>query len=330
MVLSRLSETSESALWLYLHDTGIGKRIPGPDLADIADSVESLQGLRESLDHISMLLRDEALGKSALLVRRTLLDMSDEDLAKYEKEIIRLRKLGIEVLCLSQEAYPDKLRLIRNPPLVIFRKGVFTKFNQRHFVAIVGTRQSSHRGHSFARQLASDLATRKYVVVSGLARGIDTEAHCGALDTKGVTVAVLPTSVENVYPEENKELSNDIARSGALLSETSAFQEHKQLFARTRFVDRNRITSGISDVVVIVELGATKGSYRQFEFAMEQGKRVFVPRPDNNNRPAYKGFVDLLSKGAVELRSSEDIVEYVEKTKDSRQERYRRLDSFRL
>jgi len=308
-----LSEISESALWLYLHDTGVGKRISSPDLVDIADSVESLQGLRESLDPISVLLRNETLRKSALLVRHTLLDMSDEDLAKYEKEIIRLRKLSIGVLCLSQEDYPDKLRLIRNPPLVIFRKGVFTKFNQGQFVAIAGTRQSSHRGHSLARQLASDLAKRKYVVVSGLARGIDTEAHCGALDAKGVTVAVLPTSIERIYPRENEELSIDIARSGALLSETSAFQERRQLFARTRFVDRNRITSGISDVIVIVELGATKGSYHQFEFAIEQGKRVFVPRPENSNRPAYKGFLDLLSKGAVELRSSEDIVDYMEK-----------------
>jgi len=328
-VLSRLSDISESALWLYLHDIGVGRRVSGPDLVDIVDSVESLQGLRESLDYISMLLRDEALRKSALLIRRTLLDMSAEDLAKYEKEIIRLRKLGMEVLCLSQEAYPDKLRLIRSPPLVIFRKGVFTEFNQRHFVAIAGTRQSSHRGHSCARQLAADLARRKYVIVSGLARGIDTEAHCGALDVKGVTVAVLPTSIERVYPRENEELSIDIARRGALLSETSAFQELEQHFARTRFVDRNRITSGISDAVVIVELGATKGSYHQFEFAMEQGKRVFVPRPENNNRPAYKGFLDLLSKGAVELRSSEDIVDYIEKTKDPRQERYKRLDVFR-
>jgi len=327
-VLSRLSEISESALWLYLHDKGIGERISGPDLVDIADSVESLQGLRESIDPISMLLRNEALRNSALLVHRTMLDMSDEDLAKYEKEITRLRKLGIEVLCLSQEAYPEKLRLIRNPPLVIFRKGVFTKFNQGQFVAIAGTRQTSHRGHSFARQLAADLASRKYVIVSGLARGIDTEAHCGALDARGVTVAILPTSIEKVYPEENEELSIDITRSGALLSETSASQELEQRFARKRFVDRNRITSGISDVVVIVELGATKGSYHQFKFAMEQGKRVFVPRPENTNRHAQKGFVDLLSKGAVELRSSEDIVEYMEKTKDSRHEKSKRLDAF--
>lgn len=285
----------------------------GTEMQNVVNTFGSLQGLREApSEDVMEIAPDVGSRELAGLLYKKLRLVSDKDLRKYAKEIVRMEEKGIRVLHFSDHDYPSRLRSIGQPPLVIFHKGKLGAFDQGHYVAIVGTRQSSHRAHYFARELARELARRRYVIVSGLARGIDTEAHCGALDVGGKTIAVLPSPIERVYPPENRQLSIDISENGALISQTSNFEYFKHTMAPYRFVDRNKITSGLSEVVVIVEVGPTEGSLHQFDFAKRQGRRIYVPQPPDHLRSAYEGYENLLRQGAIPLHSIQDIVDFVE------------------
>ena len=324
-----MSNASEIALWFYLHEAKIGVTYAGTEIQRILSTFGSLQGLREvpseEAVEIAPDARSRELAKSILKKLRL---VSDSDLRRYEREIVRMKDNEIDVLHFSHHDYPSKLRSIGEPPLVIFHRGEFRTFDQGHYVAIVGTRQSSHRAHYFARELARELAKRRYVIVSGLARGIDTEAHCGALDVGGKTIAVLPNPIDKVYPSENRQLSMDISKNGALISQTSNLEYSRRAMAPHRFVDRNKITSGLSEVVVIVEIGPTEGSLHQFDFAMRQGRRVYVPQPPDYLRSAYEGYENLLKHGAVSLHSTQDVVNFVEAKQTTQRVERGSLDSY--
>jgi len=216
---------------------------------------------------------------------------------------------NISLITIFDEKYPEQLKSLKNPPLILYKKGKLTHFN--NCVAIVGSRRLSHHGHKTTRDIAHDLAKKDYIIVSGLARGSDTEAHLGALDANGKTVAVLASNILEIYPPENDILSRDIINSGALISEKSGVKG----LSKSHFVYRNRIISGLSKFIIISESDGTGGTIRQFEIAKQQGKQIFVIIPKASNDYARKGFKIFTSRGAVPIENANDVLDYIKEKK---------------
>lgn len=222
------------------------------------------------------------------------------NLRTSERDLHRLEERGISVIAYSEDNYPIKLKKITNPPLILYHKGKLKRFEK--CIAIVGKRNSTYFGRKNAREFAQKLAEQRYIIVSGLARGIDTEAHLGCLDSNGNTIAVLAGDVDSVYPPENRELAIDIANSGAIISEYEGGYQQK------RFIERNRIISGLSECVTIVESDGTGGTAHQFNLAVQQHRPVFVLKPLDKSRISWKGYVDFVNKGGISVESVDELL----------------------
>jgi len=201
----------------------------------------------------------------------------------------------------EDESYPDNLRQIYDPPLFLFTRGEFQAAD-RLAIAVVGTRSPSGYGRQMARILSEGLARYGVTIVSGLARGIDAEAHAGALRVGGRTVAVLGSGIDVVYPSEHHQLLMNIIQHGCVVSElpmgTGPDAEN--------FPGRNRIISGLSLGVVVVEAAEKSGSLITTQYALDQGREVFaVPGPVS---PRSRGTHQLLRQGATLAECSEDIL----------------------
>jgi len=218
-----------------------------------------------------------------------------------EKE--EARRAGVRIITLVDEEYPNLLTGIFDPPLVLYLRGEFRPADGLA-VAMVGSRRSSHYGRKQAGRLASALARAGFTVVSGLARGIDAAAHEGALEGGGRTLAVLGCGLSQVYPEEHGDLAERITERGAVLS------EHPMGFPvlAKNFPRRNRIISGLSLGVVVVEAARRSGSLITARWAQEQGREVFaVPGPVD--RPTFAGCHRLIRDGAKLVERVEDVLE---------------------
>jgi DNA processing protein len=224
-------------------------------------------------------------------------------LKEAEKEIEAATKLGCQLLTFASEAYPPLLRQIPDPPLVLYVRGD-TRIFAEPAVAIVGARRPSTYGLQVARRLAKDLADRGLVIISGMARGIDSAAHHGALDAKGRTVAVQGRGMDGIYPSENKRLAEKIMETGAVISEfplgTGPTPEN--------FPIRNRIISGLSLGVIIVEAAEYSGSLITARLALEQNREVFAV-PGNITAPQSFGPNHLIKQGAKLVDQWMDVVE---------------------
>ncbi len=223
--------------------------------------------------------------------------------AEVDAEVERLTKAGVEVLALGGPGYPASLVNIPAAPHLLFLKGTLVEADARA-VAIVGTRHADAYGKRVTKQLAEGLARAGVTVVSGLARGIDGVAHQAALEAGGRTLAVLAGGLSRVYPPEHAPLADKVQGAGALLTEATMLAEP----TRWRFPARNRIISGLSRVVVIVQAPADSGALLTAEHAAEQGRTVMaVPGPIDGDRHA--GCHRLLREGAVLCRGVEDVLE---------------------
>lgn len=183
----------------------------------------------------------------------------------------KFKELGISFVSREMDCFPDKLRCIHNPPYSIYFKGNLPDGHKKT-VAIVGARRCSEYGRSMAEKLGEALAKHQIPVISGMAKGVDSYAHIGALRGKGSTYAVLGCGVEVCYPASNRQLYREILDSGGILSEYPPKMEPKpQLFPT-----RNRIISALSDTIVLVEAKERSGSLITADFALEQGKDIFA------------------------------------------------------
>ncbi len=196
------------------------------------------------------------------------------DFDRIEQELYSLSDEGVAVLTLDDDAYPALLKQIGDAPPVLFVRGAFAESDARA-VAIVGTREPTERGAQIAHDLAHGLGARGFTIVSGLARGIDTAAHRGALDAEGRTLAVLGSGIRVIHPRENAAMADEIANGrGAVLSEyhPSAPPSGPNLMAR------DRITSGLARAVIVVEAAKGSGSLDTAKRASKQKRRVFAVR----------------------------------------------------
>jgi len=221
---------------------------------------------------------------------------------RAEREWRRAERLGLRVLCREDEDYPAALSELHDAPILLYVRGTLATGLAR--IAVVGSRRATLYGKRVAAGMSAGLAARDVEIVSGGARGIDTAAHEGALSVEGRTVAVLGSGFLRLYPEQNAELFERIAASGALISEFPL-----ELTPRPEnFPRRNRIISGLSAAVVVVEAERRSGSLVTAGHALEQGREVLaVPGPVSSGRST--GTNALIQQGAKLVQNVEDIVE---------------------
>lgn len=229
----------------------------------------------------------------------------DDRVRTYLREIQRMEADGISIVHFFSNDFPGQLREIEDTPVILYLKGECRDFDA--CIAMSGSRNPSSRGHRAARDVASDLVDLGFTVVAGFARGIDLDAHLGALDAGGRTFAVLPSSIQDVYPKEHSRLAEEVAVGGLLISEMSPLERMNRL----SFIRRNRITTGLSGCLVIGESDGTGGTLQQFKIANKQGRPVFVIRPEGSDRHATKGFDRFTREGAVPVENGDDIVEHL-------------------
>jgi len=221
-------------------------------------------------------------------------------LERVEDELEQLADEGVQVLCPFEESFPPALRDIPNPPALLSVRGSLCDADRRS-IAIVGTRSPSEEGSEAARTLAK-AAANGWCVVSGLALGIDTAAHEGALSAGGRTIAVLGSGIRRVYPRENDALAERIVEHGALVSE----QPPNARPTTRRLTARNRLQSGLARAVVVVETGPTGGSHVTASHARRQGRPVFAVRWPGTDQRA-RGAAQLVRRGAYPADPSGDL-----------------------
>ncbi len=222
-----------------------------------------------------------------------------------EQELDLIHKNKINVLIIEDILYPENLKTIHYPPPVLYFKGTIVE-SDKNSISIVGTRKATYYGKMVAEKLSKDLALTGLTIISGMARGIDTAAHKGALSVNGRTIAVLGCGIDHIYPPENRRLAQEIQESGAILSEFPL----STLPERQNFPRRNRIISGLSLGTVVVEAAEKSGALITADFALEQGREVFAI-PGNINSPLSNGSHNLIKQGAKLVDNYQDILEEI-------------------
>ncbi len=225
-----------------------------------------------------------------------------------ESDLRKAERAGARILTWEDADYPIRLREIPNPPPVLYIKGTLVESDQ-WALAIVGTRRATTYGKEVARMFATELATNGVTIVSGLARGIDAVAHQAALEAGGRTLAVLGHGIDLVYPPEHRKLARQITEHGALVSDYPPGTQPEAV----NFPPRNRIISGLSLGVLIVEAGETSGALITADFAAEQGRDVFAV-PGNILARSSAGTNKLLQDGAAMALCAQDILEQLNMT----------------
>lgn len=222
-----------------------------------------------------------------------------------DEEIARTAKLGVKIIAQCEPDYPEALAALEDAPPVVMALGE-TGLLRKRAIGVVGARNASLNGRKLAETLARTLGQEGIVITSGLARGIDAAAHQGSMDTG--TVAVLAGGVDVVYPEENQALYDRMAKTGCILSDMPlGCEPHAKLFPR-----RNRLISGLSLGVVVVEAAMKSGSLITARLALEQGREVFAV-PGSPLDPRCSGTNDLIRQGAVLTESAADVLNHIHK-----------------
>src|SRR5947209_2840627 len=264
--------------------------------------------VRQLLEHFGDAPGILRASKQQLLQARNIGEETAEAIANWEKnvdlsaELKRIADFGCRIVIQTDLEYPELLRQIYDPPIVLYVKGeLLTK--DKNAVAMVGSRMTTHYGIEVARKLAYQLAYVGVTVVSGGARGIDSAAHQGALSAKGRTIAVLGTGINLVFPPENAELYERITANGAVVTQ---FPFNRSGDKQT-FPIRNRLVAGMTLGTVVVEANLTSGALITANFANEYGRQVFAV-PGRIDSPRSKGCHTLIKNGAKLCEGAEDIL----------------------
>ena len=243
-----------------------------------------------------------------------LLNIREEAMDKIEQqkkqidpheELDLLQKWNIKAITIKEEGYPVPLKEIYSPPPVIYYQGNFVNImKEAKGLAMVGSRKATYYGRKVALDMAGEIAQSGYIVISGLARGIDTCAHLGALEAEGLTVAVLGCGLDRIYPSENTNLARRIAEKGAIITEFPLFTRPE----KNNFPRRNRIISGLSLGTIVVEATKKSGALITADYALEQGREVFSV-PGSIHSFLSIGCHNLIKQGAKLVNNYHDILE---------------------
>ena len=227
------------------------------------------------------------------------------DTIDVEDEMALAETLGVEIVTIESQLYPPLLRQLHDPPCVLYIKGEILR-EDNLAVAIVGSRNCSHYGQEQAAKLGHMLAAAGFTIVSGLARGIDTAAHRGAIAAEGRTIAVQGRGLADVFPPENSQLAEQIAENGAVISELPLRYEP----ISNTFPARNRIISGLSLGTIVVEAGRRSGALITAQLAVEQNRQVMAV-PGRIDSPGSTGPHWLIKDGAALVTNIEDVLEAI-------------------
>ncbi|MCX7922365.1 MAG: DNA-processing protein DprA [Clostridia bacterium] len=261
--------------------------------------------------------RKEELSRLPFLTRKTIENLMDKKIRdESEKHLERIYNHKIKVITIKDDLYPCYLKSIYDAPPLLFVKGQVEKDEKT--IAIVGSRRATSYGLDMAERIGYELSKLGVTVVSGMARGIDSRAHSGSLKAGGRTLAVLGCGLDTVYPPENKPLMQRIEESGAVISE---YLPGVKPVAQN-FPARNRIISGISLGVVIIEANEKSGSLITADFALEQGREVFAV-PGNITSSNSKGTNKLIREGAKIVTDIDDILEEIKVHRSSNNKEHR-------
>src|SRR5947208_1192067 len=222
-----------------------------------------------------------------------------------DRDLKTLERLQLSVVTCLDPDYPPRLKMIHDPPPLLYVSGALTQAD-RHAVAIVGARRATAAGRLLTEELSRDLAEAGMTIVSGLARGVDAAAHRGALAAQGRTIAVLGCGIDQTYPAEHERLRRQIEDRGAILSEVPmGAPPHSHHFPR-----RNRIISGLSLGVIVTEAAISSGSLITARLAAEQGREVFAV-PGFVKADTSRGTNALLKEGAALIERAQDVIDAV-------------------
>ncbi len=255
-------------------------------------------------------------GLGAKVIERVVQARETVDLDKVWEKI---EKQGIKILTWQDETYPQRLKEIDQPPPVLYIRGEYLP-DDLFAVAIVGTRRVTPYGRQITEELSHFLSANGMTVISGLARGVDAVAHQATLKAGGRTIAVLGSGVDKIYPPEHRTLAEQMMERGALISDYAPGTPPDA----SNFPPRNRIISGLSLAVVVVEAGETSGALITAEFAAEQGREVFAV-PGSILAPQSKGTNKLIQKGALPLLSVNDLMQALDITRVGEQKAARKI-----
>lgn len=243
---------------------------------------------------------EKILGKTSEKITAQIIDINNKKRAYLLAEQIIIK--GINICTVYDKNFPEMLKNMSDPPIVLYYYGCINDIQPA--IGIVGSRKATAYGKNLCCRMSSYLAAKGLTIVSGLANGIDTFAHKGALSVKGKTIAVLGNGPDIVYPKENIELYDKIKKDGCVVSEYPPGTKP----TRYSFPQRNRIISGLSQSVVIVEAGVKSGALITADFALEQGKEVYAV-PGNIDSPCSAGTNSLIRQGAKIVTCFDDIIE---------------------
>lgn len=216
------------------------------------------------------------------------------DLETAKKDLETITRLGLQCIVWGDEKYPKLLRHIYDPPLVLLVKGRWPVWEERPWVAVVGARKATRFGKEKTAEVVRELTAKGVGIISGLAYGIDAAAHRACVEAGGVTWGVLGSSIDQVYPRQNFSLAEKMCEQGGYFSEFPLGTKPEPYY----FPQRNRIISGLSYAVIIVEATLKSGSLITARYALEQGREVFVVPPPEKH-VAYEGNAKLLEEGAM-------------------------------
>jgi DNA processing protein len=280
--------------WIALNMTpGVGPRVAARLLERFGSAEGVFAALRSELERLR--LKPETVESLVLKDRH----------AEATREVERLREIeGADVLVLDDGTYPALLRETPDPPVTLYVRGQWAECLEAPCVAVVGSRRCSSYGQNVALMLGRELASRGVTIISGLARGIDAAAHRGALEAGGRTVGVLGTGIDEVYPRDHRKLADEIlARGGALVTQFPLGTPP----APENFPYRNRIISGLSLGVVVVEASELSGSLITARLALEQGREVFAVPGNVTSRNSFGTNYLIKSAGAKLVQQWQDV-----------------------
>lgn len=273
---------------------GVGPRT----LASLIDHFQSARNVLTAT--LSQLGQVRRIGPK---IASSIREAATSDLAPKVQE--HCRQHGVEILLPGDPQFPRLLNELEDPPVLLFVRGQFQPADQLS-IAMVGTRHCTHYGRTMATRIAKDLAKYGITVISGLARGIDAASHTAAMEIGGRTIAVLGSSVTDIYPPEHDELAARVVSHGALVSETNPFAKPKAGV----FPQRNRIISGLSLGVIVVEAAERSGSLITARHAGEQGRDLFaVPGPVTSRMS--RGSNQLIRDGAILIQDADDVIQHL-------------------
>lgn len=287
-----------NSIWLALtYIKGLGTKkikniyeaFPDLQLADFQNG---------KIEHIIKIVKNKTIAE-------TLYDFDlIQDYAKKAIQSVKFHQENeISVITIGDAWYPDLLKKLEDPPIVLYCKGNIELLQSNKNIAIVGTRNPTNKGKQMAKRIAQIFSEKDFTIVSGLALGIDTEAHIGTLDANGKTIAVLAGGLDTIYPKENLSLAEKIIEKDGLLISEKPIQSKMYSAA---FVQRDRIQSGLSIAVCPIQTDIKGGTQNTIGFAKKQNRLLFCPVP-MEDVPQTMGIKQLLEEGIIELRTTKDI-----------------------